>query len=43
MRIGHNVIPLSMNRRMAAASAAVAAERNTIHGITEWISPNRGV
>ena len=35
MRIGHKVLPLSMNRRMAAASAAVAAERNTIHGITE--------
>jgi pyruvate/2-oxoglutarate dehydrogenase complex dihydrolipoamide acyltransferase (E2) component len=35
MRVGHSVVPFSANRRMAAASAAVAAERNTIHGITE--------
>lgn len=35
MRIGYRVVPFSVNRRMAAASAAVAAERSTIHSITE--------
>ena len=35
MKVGHKAIPFTMNRRMAAASAAVAGERNTIHGITE--------
>jgi pyruvate/2-oxoglutarate dehydrogenase complex dihydrolipoamide acyltransferase (E2) component len=35
MKIGHKTIPFTMNRRIAAASAAVAGERNKIHGITE--------
>ncbi len=35
MKIGYKAIPFSINRRMAAASAAVASERSTIHGITE--------
>jgi pyruvate/2-oxoglutarate dehydrogenase complex dihydrolipoamide acyltransferase (E2) component len=35
MKIGYKVLPFSVNRRMAAASAAVASERSTIHGITE--------
>jgi hypothetical protein len=34
MKVGYKTIPFAMNRRMAAASAAVASERNTIHGIT---------
>ena len=34
MKVGHSVVPFSANRRMAVASAAIAAERNTIHGIT---------
>ena len=34
MKVGYKTIPFAMNRRMAAAGAAVASERNTIHGIT---------
>lgn len=32
---GYQVVPFTMNRRMAAASAAVGSEQDTIHGITE--------
>lgn len=32
---GHRVVPFSVNRRMAAASAAVCRRRNTIHTIAE--------
>lgn len=32
---GYRTIPFSTNRRMAAASASVAAERNTIHALLE--------
>jgi len=44
MRVGHRAIPFTANRRMAAASAAVASGRSTIHGITEVdISRPRGI
>jgi pyruvate/2-oxoglutarate dehydrogenase complex dihydrolipoamide acyltransferase (E2) component len=33
--VGHRAVRFTANRRMAAASAAVAAGKNTIHGITE--------
>jgi hypothetical protein len=32
---GHRVVPFSVNRRMAAASAAVCRRRNTVHTIAE--------
>jgi len=32
---GYRVLPFTANRRMAAASAAVCRERDTIHTITE--------
>jgi len=32
---GYRVVPFSVNRRMAAASAAVCRQRDTIHAITE--------
>ncbi len=32
---GYRVVPFTVNRRMAAASAAVSKRRNTIHTITE--------
>lgn len=32
---GYRVVPFSANRRMAAASASVGRERNTIHTLTE--------
>jgi len=35
MKIRYKAAPFTMMRKMAAASAAVAAERNTIHGFTE--------
>ena len=35
MNVKHKAAPFSVNRRMAAASAAIAKKRNTIHSITE--------
>ena len=35
MKAGHKAIPFPVNRRVAAAAAAVANERPTIHAITE--------
>ncbi len=33
---GFRTVPFSVQRRMAAASAAVAAERNTTHRVAEY-------
>ncbi len=35
MKIKYRAVPFSLNRRAAAASAAVGGEHDTIHGITE--------
>ncbi len=35
MRVGHRAVPFPAKRRVAAAAAAVASERATIHAVTE--------
>lgn len=35
MKPSYRAVPITLNRRMAAVSAAVARERHTIHGLTE--------